>query len=116
MNKQKRLEELREISVKDELGVEDLAPLLKAAQALAEILELSIEGWKFVPGEVTAENGLKYALSGEFTQPYETYDSDGEEFYSATMAIDWTNIKAIYKAAIAAAPDGMKGILDDQKI
>lgn len=63
-----------------------------------------------VPRELTAENGAKAALMGEFSitsiQPCPECSGDdcedclGKGFYDYQAPVDWTTIKAIYKAAI----------------
>jgi len=63
-----------------------------------------------VPRELTAENGAKAALLGEFstasTQHCPECDGDGCEdcsgqgYFQYEVLIDWTNIKAIFRAAI----------------
>jgi hypothetical protein len=52
-----------------------------------------------VPRELTAENGAKAALIGEFTESFEYCDQDGDE-QTAHIPVSWTTIKEIYKAAV----------------
>jgi len=56
-----------------------------------------------MPKRLTAENGMKYALSGEFSETFESTDFDGDQCFSS-VPVSWTNIKAIYAAAVAASP------------
>lgn len=74
-----------------------------------------------VPMRLTAENGAKAALLGEFNLEYtltchECFgegcdDCSGEGTWTSTMPIDWTTIKEIWDKAInhfAAAPQEVK--------
>ena len=76
-----------------------------------------------MPRELTAEQGFKYALIGEFSESHEVvcpycdlglinteYDDiddetcpecEGEYIHTVDWDISWKNIKAIYKAAVA---------------
>ncbi|WP_226649477.1 hypothetical protein [Microbulbifer variabilis] len=73
------------------------------------------EGYVLAPSELTAENGAKYLLLGEFAETTtvtctacsynlaEEGDCEvcgGEGEYSQDVAVSWTNIKAIYRKAI----------------
>jgi hypothetical protein len=79
------------------------------------------EGYALMPVALTAENGAKSALSGEFKIRHEStcsgcyYDEadpecevcGGDITYTEIVAIDWTTIKEIYAKAVellAAAP------------
>ena len=79
------------------------------------------EGYVMVPMRLTAENGAKAALLGEFNLEYtltchECFgegcdDCSGEGTWTSTMPIDWTTIKEIWDKAInhfAAAPQEVK--------
>ncbi|SOD41345.1 hypothetical protein SAMN06298226_1640 [Nitrosovibrio sp. Nv4] len=61
------------------------------------------EGWKLVPTKLTAENGMKAALIGEFHVPFPELDEDGNE-HIRKVNVPWTVIKKIHQAMIAAAP------------
>jgi hypothetical protein len=63
----------------------------------------SPEGWKLVPVELTAENGMKAALIGEFYVPFPERDEDGNE-HIRKVNVPWTVIKQIHRAVVAAAP------------
>lgn len=52
------------------------------------------EGYALVPIALTAENGAKAALMGEFSQPCVAAGEVSE------VLVTWTNIKAIWKAGI----------------
>lgn len=80
------------------------------------------EGYVMVPMRLTAENGAKAALLGEFNLEYtltchECFgegcdDCSGEGTWTSTMPIDWTTIKEIWDKAInhfAAAQREVKG-------
>ena len=80
------------------------------------------DGFMMVPMRLTAENGAKAALLGEFNLEYtltchECFgegcdDCSGEGTWTSTMPIDWTTIKEIWDKAInhfAAAQREVKG-------
>jgi len=52
-----------------------------------------------MPRELTAENGAKGLLSGEFFIDVEFYDDEGN-LHCRKQAIDWTTIKEIYAMAV----------------
>ncbi|WP_333895468.1 hypothetical protein [Atlantibacter hermannii] len=75
------------------------------------------DGYALVPKKLTAENGAKAALIGEFNLEYSLTchecfgegceDCSGEGAWTNTIPIDWTTIKDIWAKAIdhfAAAP------------
>ncbi|MDW2635909.1 hypothetical protein RYZ90_18860 [Citrobacter portucalensis] len=75
------------------------------------------DGWVMVPKKLTAENGAKAALLGEFNLEYtltchECFgegcdDCSGEGTWLNTIPVDWTTIKDIWAKAIdhfSAAP------------
>jgi len=64
--------------------------------ALEAALASRPDGWVLVPSTLTAENGAKAALMGEFFECVE--DRKGR---NVEVAISWTSIKRIYAAAIA---------------
>lgn len=58
-----------------------------------------------VPRKLTAENGMKAALIGEFQVPFPHHDADGCEVVSQ-VNVPWTTIKKIHDAVVlAAAPE-----------
>ena len=59
-----------------------------------EIKEL--RGKNFMPDFLTAENGAKALLSGEFKEKFEAVDEDFQP-YTAEIVIEWTTIKDIYR-------------------
>lgn len=61
------------------------------------------EGFVLVPAELTAENGMKYALLGEFSERVEAFDGDGAS-YTTTVDVTWPTIKALHRAVVKAAP------------
>lgn len=80
------------------------------------------DGYMMVPMRLTAENGAKAALLGEFNLEYtltchECFgegcdDCSGEGTWTSTMPIDWTTIKEIWDKSInhfAAAQREVKG-------
>ena len=61
-----------------------------------------------MPRALTAENGAKALLSGEFHElievPNPDYDHDDDEepeFFTQAVPVSWTTIKAIYAMAVA---------------
>lgn len=61
--------------------------------------------YPLLPDRLTAENGAKAALSGEFFEEFEMHcgcDDDGEdETELVSVAVTWTTIKQIWKEAVA---------------
>lgn len=57
-------------------------------------------GYIMVPRELTAENGAKSALIGEFNEEFGCLDEDGDEQF-ANVPVTWTTIKAIHKKMVA---------------
>lgn len=53
-----------------------------------------------MPKTLTAENGDKELLMGEFLIYREMWDNESDEFYTMEIPIDWTTIKQIYKMAV----------------
>jgi hypothetical protein len=58
------------------------------------------DGYILVPRELTAENGAKSALIGEFNEEFGCLDEDGVE-QIANVPVTWTTIKAIHKKMVA---------------
>lgn len=52
-----------------------------------------------LPKKLTAENGAKYALIGEFFEEYNYLDDDGE-VATGKVAVRWDTIKAIWDRAV----------------
>ncbi len=59
------------------------------------------DGMVFVPRELTAENGMKGLLSGEFYELIDQADEDGEEIEPQKVYVSWDNIKKIHRAVVA---------------
>lgn len=105
--------------------------LLSPAQPVNEPYKLP-DGYCIMPKRLTAENGAKYALSGEFSTPRVVVcpecdgdgcsDCDGRGDYEEDQLIEWTTIKNIYSAAVSAcalhssAGFVSKQILMDEKL
>lgn len=53
-----------------------------------------------LPRKLTAENGAKYALIGEFFEEIEIKTEDGDEIMQR-VPVSWTTIKDIWKKAVA---------------
>lgn len=76
------------------------------------------DGWVIVPKKLTAENGAKYALSGDFSETVSTHcpecfgddecdTCDGSGKIEIKAPVSWTTIKAIWAKGVehfAAAP------------
>ena len=101
--------------------LEELAEGIRALHPNASNSTVIPEGYVMVPMRLTAENGAKAALLGEFNLEYtltchECFgegcdDCSGEGTWTSTMPIDWTTIKEIWDKAInhfAAAPQEVK--------
>ncbi|HBZ9377033.1 TPA: hypothetical protein MNB63_003910 [Klebsiella pneumoniae] len=68
------------------------------------------DGYCIMPVALTAKNGAKYALSGEFSIPRVVIcpecdgdgcsDCDGRGDWHADQTIDWSTIKLIYQKAV----------------
>ncbi|HBM2884160.1 TPA: hypothetical protein LVL12_002179 [Klebsiella oxytoca] len=84
-----------------------------------EVRYFAPPGYVMVPKKLTAENGAKAALLGEFNLEYtltchECFgdgcdDCSGEGTWTNTIPIDWTTIKAIWAKAVehfVATPAG----------
>ena len=59
------------------------------------------EGWVLVPEKLTAENGAKAALIGEFFIEVEHEDNEEGRSWMEKYPIDWTTIKDIHKRVVA---------------
>ncbi|WP_445611718.1 hypothetical protein ACUN4K_02050 [Hafnia alvei] len=90
-------------------GIRSLHPA--SAQPVSEPYKLP-DGYCIMPKRLTAENGAKYALSGEFSTSRVVVcpecdgdgcsDCDGRGDYEEDQLIEWTTIKNIYSAAVSA--------------
>lgn len=52
-----------------------------------------------LPLTITAENGAKALLSGEFSEEVELYNEDNEPYYK-TVSVTWSTIKNIYRKIV----------------
>ena len=75
-------------------------------QAKDTIRAIQDAGWAIVPKELTAENGMKHALIGEFSETVSVIDENGGDDFM-TVSVTWPTIKEIHRAMIKAAPDPM---------
>lgn len=68
------------------------APIMRqfCDTALASVRDAEPKGWQLVPVELTAENGAKAALMGEFNF----------RFGDDTPNVPWTTIKEIHRAVV----------------
>jgi len=57
-------------------------------------------GYVLVPRELTAENGAKSALIGEFSETFD-YMDDKDDECQAEIPVSWTTIKAIHKKMVS---------------
>lgn len=53
-----------------------------------------------LPRKLTAENGAKALLIGEFSETFHYMDDDGNE-QTAEIPVSWTTIKQIYNMVVA---------------
>lgn len=53
-----------------------------------------------LPKELTAENGAKCLLSGEFKEQIELYDHESYQYYTHNVTVSWTTIKKIYRMIV----------------
>lgn len=75
-------------------------PLLNDAVIVGAFDALHAQGVTTnLPRKLTAENGAKYALSGEFYELFDMLDEDGEET-SAMVPVTWDTIKRIWDKAV----------------
>lgn len=87
-------------------GSDEEAEALRDAAALIERLAGRVpKGWKMVPTEATAENGMKYRLIGDIKirRSIPAYE-DGIEEREVDFILEWTELKDIYRAMLSAAP------------
>ena len=75
-----------------------------APEAMAALRAIDAAGYAVVPTKLTAENGMKYALIGEFKEHVELVDEHGND-HTVTVDVSWSTIKQIHDAVVAAAPD-----------
>jgi len=89
---------LAEISFKnydlDLSGVDSIRAALRLA-ARVQSGELVV-----VPKRLTAENGAKAVLIGEFHEEYEDSYDQGDTVFTRKVPVSWTTIKAIWDMAI----------------
>lgn len=103
-------QEIRRVDGEHKLGAAALAEALMPylSRALAKL----DDGWVLVPRSLTAENGAKAALSGEFHETIECacsecdedYDCEvceGSGFMDREVPVSWSTIKEIHKAMVA---------------
>jgi hypothetical protein len=62
------------------------------------------DGWILVPRALTAENGAKAALIGDFSETFDYIDDEGDEC-TAEIPVSWDTIKSIHKAMVAHFDD-----------
>lgn len=82
--------------MKHDLCLIDARDVISAPAQAAEVPD----GYVLVPRKLTAENGAKGALTGEFSETFDYEDEDGIEC-SAEVLVSWTTIKAIHKKMVA---------------
>lgn len=85
---------------KDSIDID--VPSYVAQRLAEEILKRATRSppGSMLPRELTAENGAKAALIGEFFEVFEYVDEEGDEC-EAHVQVSWSTIKAIWKAAVA---------------
>lgn len=57
------------------------------------------DGYVLVPRELTAENGAKSALIGEFSETFDYMDDEGDEC-QAEIPVSWITIKRIHRKMV----------------
>jgi hypothetical protein len=85
---------MMDIVMNGEEGAARQAALIDLAADIAHFRRVP-DNHVIVPAELTAENGAKHALIGEFNERVEM--SDG---HVSTVSVSWTTIKEIWKAAV----------------
>ncbi|EFE7939936.1 hypothetical protein F3H50_13050 [Escherichia coli] len=109
------LRELQQRRKADELSIQT-APALYSLSKTGEVrcsnYPVIPDGYCIMPVTLTAENGAKRALSGEFSIPRSVTcpecggdgcsDCDGRGDWNEDQIIDWPTIKLIYQKAVEA--------------
>jgi hypothetical protein len=103
-------------------SVQEYVELERYQEAMIGNSPATSDGWVMVPMKLTAENGAKAALIGEFNLEYtltchECFgegcdDCSGEGAWINTIPIDWTTIKEIWAKGVehfSVAPQEAKG-------
>lgn len=99
-------------------AVQEYVELERYQQAIAGNSPVTPDGWAMVPKKLTAENGAKGVLSGEFSETKfincpecfgdgECETCDGSGRIEITVPVTWTTIKAIWAKGVehfTAAP------------
>lgn len=67
---------------------------------LVEMIEEAQEKAQFMPERLTAENGAKALLLGEFYESVTVDSEDEEEVYHIRVPVKWTTIKDMYKTIV----------------
>ena len=83
---------------------EELRKILRGKCVTDEACETAIDELlnlhSVMPRELTAENGSKDLMIGEFKEHYEVQDEDGY-YHTQSLYVSWTNIKEMYKKLVA---------------
>ncbi len=83
---------------------EDLRKILRGKCVTDEACEAAIDEilnlHSVMPRELTAENGSKGLMMGEFKEHYEVCDEDGN-YHTESLYVSWTNIKEMHKKLVA---------------
>jgi hypothetical protein len=83
------------------MGREDIELKIRAVERRGHAQTPAVpEGYVLVPRELTAENGAKAFLIGEFSETFDYMDDEGDECV-ADIPVSWTTIKAIHKKMVA---------------
>ncbi|WBV23003.1 hypothetical protein [Pantoea piersonii] len=100
-------------------GGYEITPIYTRPAPAINLAEKVPDGFVMVPRALTAENGAKAALSGEFNLEYNLVchecfgegcdDCSGEGSWTNSIPVDWTTIKEIWAKGVehfqAAAPE-----------
>lgn len=73
--------------------------------ALRQAEQIDGGDYVLVPRELTAENGMKAALIGEFFEEVTRHDVESDEYWTEKIYVSWPTIKEIHSAMIAAQED-----------
>lgn len=94
-----------EARVEGRILAADFDVLTKYALAMRELRKEVAEGKvAILPAALTAENGMKAKLIGDFWFTKEIWDDEGQGYRSIKCVVPWTTIKEIHAAVVKSAP------------
>lgn len=83
---------------RETINDEDVRWIRKELTKITELVN-NLPIGSVMPRSLTAENGGKALLNGEFNETYEAYD-ETEGDYNVDVPVQWTTIKDIYKKIV----------------